>query len=79
MKKYSRPRPIAQSALQLPAGVRFLLTRVMREILTGGPILTVAAVTEHVDLEKLRIVIGKAMAISYRMGYSAGHDARSKP
>lgn len=74
MKKYSRPRPIAQSALQLPAGVRFLLTRVMREILASGTILMRGDQSATVDLEKLRIVIGKGMAISHRMGLSAGRD-----
>lgn len=78
MKHDKRPNPISRSAIQVPAGVRFLLTRVMREILTLG------AIEEYrdqergdvytVDLEKLRIVIGKGMAISHRMGYSQGRD-----
>ena len=82
MKKYTRPSPIAQSAIQPPASVRFLLTRVMREILSNGAI---EQFPDHergdvytVSLEKLRIVIGKGMAISHRMGYSLGHDSRSK-
>lgn len=78
MKKYSRPRPIALSGIQPPASVRFLLTRVMREIITRG---IIDEYLDHergdiytVDIEKLRIVIGKAMAISHRMGYSQGKD-----
>jgi hypothetical protein len=78
MNKYSRPRPISQSSLQTPASVRFLLTRVMREILTGG---TIEQFPDQergdvyiVNLEKLRIVISKGMTISHRMGVSVGRD-----
>jgi hypothetical protein len=81
--KWTRPHPIATSPIQPPAGVRFLLTRVMREILTHGAIENFPDQERGdvytVDLEKLRIVIGKAMAISHRMGMSAGRDERSHP
>jgi hypothetical protein len=70
----SRPRPISSSALQPPAPVRFLLTRVMREILASGTILMRGDQSATVDLDKLRIVIGKGMAIAHRMGVSAGRD-----
>lgn len=82
----SRPRPISRSTLQMPASVQFLLTRLMREVITGGSIETFP---DHergdvfiVDLEKLRIVIGRGMTISHRMGMSAGRDemqTRRKP
>jgi hypothetical protein len=50
----------------------------MREIHTGG---SLGEFPDHergdvfiVDLEKLRIVIGKGMAIAHRMGVSVGRD-----
>lgn len=59
--------PISQSATKVTPPVQFLLKRVMQEIMVNGTIPTVESI-RHIDLEKLRIVIGKGMAIAYRMG-----------
>jgi hypothetical protein len=56
--------------------VRFLLDRVMRELLTRG---TFQPLIDHergdvyyVDIARLRIVIGKGMALAHRVGIGAG-------
>lgn len=58
-------KPIHDSLIEIPEACRFLTKRVMDELLRTGIIMQPS---HDVDLAKLRIVIGKALAIAYRMG-----------
>ena len=70
MSKTKRPSPISASNIDIPASIRFLSLRVMKELVTSG------AVTNYVisDMEKLRIVITKGMAIAHRIGVGVGQS-----
>lgn len=64
--------------------IRSLHARVMKEVIVGGAISMHSTfpggiVYSHIDLEKLRIVMLKAMAIAYRIGHAAGKDTTHAP
>jgi len=71
--KTKRPSPISASNIEIPASIRFLSMRVMKE-LTMSAIHKEAPIglSYEVDLEKLRIVIMKGMAIAHRIGVGVG-------
>lgn len=67
-----RPGHIATSNVEVPESIRILGRRVMTEILTRGAIKAAPVpLGFEVDLEKLRIVILKALSIAHRMGKNA--------
>ena len=63
-----RPSPISVSNIEIPPSIRFLVERVMKELLISGIVVTRQPDAGEVDLVKLRIVIMKAMAIAHRIG-----------
>ncbi len=73
--KTRRPSPISASNIEIPASIRFLSERVMRELLASGAISMMTPtgqIEHHVKLEELRIVIMKGMAIAHRIGVGVG-------
>ncbi len=76
--KTRRPSPISASNIEIPASIRFLVSRVMKELVTSGTVVIRQPDTGEVDLEKLRIVIMKGMAIAHRIGVGVGHAEAMK-